>query len=187
MLMVWALVSGVCLIIGGLLAAFLFQNLVDAIIRSKVPLLPGTDIAKAWVSPPVKPLLKIYYFNVTNPQEYLAGEKLRLTELGPYVYEEKWEREGVAWTNDDKQVKFRMKRTYFFRPDLTTGSLDDPVTLPNVPMFAMMNKMRATGPDVLASANIFLSTIEPPQKVFETQTVRGGHGQPHPSSRAEAP
>jgi len=172
MLMVWALVSGVCLIIGGLLAAFLFQNLVDAIIRSKVPLLPGTDIAKAWVSPPVKPLLKIYYFNVTNPQEYLAGEKLRLAELGPYVYEEKWEREGVAWTNDDKQVKFRMKRTYFFRPDLTTGSLDDLVTLPNVPMFAMMNKMRATGPDVLASANIFLSTIEPPQKVFETQTVR---------------
>merc|ERR1712002_873493 len=34
-----------------------------------------------------------------------------------------------------------------------------------------MNKMRATGPDVLASANIFLSTIEPPQEVFETQTV----------------
>ena len=69
MLLVWAMVSGVCLIIGGLLAAFLFQNLVDAIIRSKVPLLPGTDIAKAWVSPPVKPLLKIYYFNVTNAEE----------------------------------------------------------------------------------------------------------------------
>jgi len=171
LLLAWMLVSGVCLVIGGLLAAFLFQNLVDAIIRSKVPLLPGTDIAKAWVLPPVKPLLKIYYFNVTNPQEYLAGEKLQLAELGPYVYEEKWEREGVAWTNDDKQVKFRMKRTYFFRSDLTTGSLEDLVTLPNVPMFAMMNKMRNTGPDVLASANIYLSTIEPPQKVFETQTI----------------
>merc|ERR1712042_206210 len=130
----WALVSGVCLIIGGLLAAFLFQNLVDAIIRSKVPLLPGTDISKAWISPPVKPLLKIYYFNVTNPQEYLAGQKLRVAEVGPYVYEEKWEREGVAWGNDDKQVNFRMKRSYFFRPDLTSGSLEDLVTLPNVPM-----------------------------------------------------
>ena len=68
LLLAWMLVSGLCLVIGGLLAAFLFQNLVDAIIRSKVPLLPGTDIAKAWVLPPVKPLLKIYYFNVTNPQ-----------------------------------------------------------------------------------------------------------------------
>jgi len=167
----WALVSGVCLIIGGLLAAFLFQNLVDAIIRSKVPLLPGTDISKAWISPPVKPLLKIYYFNVTNPQEYLAGQKLRVAEVGPYVYEEKWEREGVAWSNDDKQVNFRMKRTYYFRADLTSGSLEDLVTLPNVPMLAMLNKMRNTGPDLLASANIFIPTIEPKQEVFETNSV----------------
>ena len=58
-----------------------------------------------------------------------------MEELGPYVYEEIWQREGVAWSNGDLQVKFRMKRTYFFRPDLTTGSLDDVVTLPNVPMF----------------------------------------------------
>ena len=68
LLLVWAMGSGLCLIIGGLLAAFLFETLVDAIIVSKVPLLPGTDIAKAWMSPPVKPLLKIFYFNVTNPQ-----------------------------------------------------------------------------------------------------------------------
>lgn len=172
LLLVWAMGSGVCLIIGGLLAAFLFETLVDAIIVSKVPLLPGTDIAKAWMSPPVKPLLKIFYFNVTNPQEYLSGEKIRVEELGPYVYEEIWQREGVAWSNGDLQVKFRMKRTYFFRPDLTTGSLDDVVTLPNVPMFAMLNKMRNTGPEVLASANIFLETIKPPQNVFEARTVQ---------------
>jgi len=172
LLLVWAVGSGLCLIIGGLLAAFLFQNLVDAIITSKVPLLPGTDIAKAWVAPPVKPLLNIYYFNVTNPQEYLTGAKIRLAEVGPYVYEEKWEREGVAWSNEDKEVKFRMKRTYFFRPDLTKGSLDDQITLPNVPMFAMLNKMRNTGPAVLASANIFITTIDPPQHVFETRSVQ---------------
>ena len=70
-----------------------------------------------------------------NDQGYLAGEKLRLAEVGPYVYEEKWERVGVAWSNDYKQVKFKMKRSYFFRPDLTSGSLEDLVTLPNVPMF----------------------------------------------------
>jgi len=172
LLLIWAMGSGLCMIIGGLLAAFLFDSLVNAIIVSKVPLLPGTDIAKAWISPPVKPLLKIYYFNVTNPQEYLEGGKIRLEELGPYVYEEKWQREGVAWSNENTEVKFRMKRTYFFRSDLTMGSLDDVVTLPNVPMFAMMNKMRNTGPDVLFSANLYLATIEPPQNVFESRTVQ---------------
>ena len=103
LLLLWALGSGVCLIIGGLLAAFLFDVLVNAIIASKVPLLPGTDIAKAWMKPPVKPLLKIYYFNVTNPKDYLSGEKVRVEEIGPYVYEEKWERENVSWSDENQQ------------------------------------------------------------------------------------
>ena len=28
-------------------------------------------VTEAWIAPPVKPLLKIYYFNVTNPDAYL--------------------------------------------------------------------------------------------------------------------
>jgi len=172
LLLIWAATSGVCLIIGGLLAAFLFESLVDAIIASKVPLLPGTDIANAWISPPVKPLLKIYYFNVTNPQEYLSGGKIRLQEVGPFTYEEKWQREGVAWSDGDKEVKFRMKRSYFYRPDLSSGSLDDIVTIPNVPMFGMLNKMRNTGPEVLSSANSYLGTLTPIQNVFESKTVQ---------------
>jgi len=171
LLLLWGIASGLCLIIGGLLAAFLFESLVDEIIASKVPLLPGTDIAKAWISPPVKPLLRIYYFNVTNPQEYLSGGKIRLQEVGPYTYEETWQREGVAWSEGDKQVKFKMNRTYFYRSDLSIGALDDVVTLPNVPFFAMMNRMRKTGPDVLSSSNLFLESFEPPQSVFESKTV----------------
>jgi len=171
LLLLWALGSGVCLIIGGLLAAFLFDVLVNAIIASKVPLLPGTDIAKAWMKPPVKPLLKIYYFNVTNPKDYLSGEKVRVEEIGPYVYEEKWERENVSWSDENQQVRFRMKKTYFYRPDLTVGSLDDVVTLPNVPLLAMFNKMRKTGPDVLFSANFYVDTLEPPQSIFESRKV----------------
>jgi len=172
LLLIWGLLSGVCLIIGGLLAAFLFGTLVDAIITSKVPLLPGTEIAEAWISPPVKPLLKIYYFNVTNPQEYLSGSKIHLEELGPYTYEEKWERIGVEWFDRDDKVKFRMKRSYKYRPDLSQGSLADKVVLPNVPLFAMLNRMRITGPELLKSSQAFLESQDPPQNVFETKTVQ---------------
>ena len=56
------------MLIGGLLALFLFSALVDSIISSKVLLIPGSDVAEAWMNPPVKPMLKIYYFNVTNPE-----------------------------------------------------------------------------------------------------------------------
>ena len=50
------------------MALFLFSSLVDSIISSKVRLIPGSDVAEAWLNPPIKPLLKIYYFNVTNPE-----------------------------------------------------------------------------------------------------------------------
>ena len=69
------------------------------------------------------------------PQEYLSGGKLKVEEIGPYVYEEVWEREDVEWSEDGSEVDFRMKRTYHYRPDRSSGSLTDSVVLPNVPMF----------------------------------------------------
>ena len=50
------------------MALFLFSTLVDSIIASKVQIIPGSEVAEAWMNPPVKPMLKIYYFNVTNPE-----------------------------------------------------------------------------------------------------------------------
>jgi len=123
------------MVTGGLLVLFLFSSLVNAIISSKVQLVPGSEVAEAFLNPPVKPLLKVYYFNVTNPEEYLAGGKIKLDEIGPFVYQEAWSRRGVEWSEDDTEVKFRMKRSYQYRADLSSGSLSDPVTLPNVPMF----------------------------------------------------
>jgi len=170
LLIIWGLVSGVLLVIGGFLSCFLFSTLVNYIIESKVALLPGTEVSQAWMSPPLTPLLKIYYFNATNAEEYLNGGKLRVEEVGPFVYEEKWVREDVQWSEDDSEVSFRMRRTYYHRPDLSKGSLTDEVILPNVPMFGMLGKFR-TDPDLFASSNSFLNSIDPPQSVFEKKTV----------------
>jgi scavenger receptor class B protein 1 len=167
----FSLFSGLMMVLGGLLAVFLFDLLVRAIIVAKLPLIPDSDVTKAWVDPPVKPLLKIYYFNMTNPQAYLSGSTPVVEEVGPFTYQEKWGREQVEWSEDSNQVSFRMRKTYFYRPDLSSGSLEDKITLPNVPMFAMLNKMRNNGPEFLSGANIFLASQEPPQEVFETRTV----------------
>ena len=53
----------------------------------QIPLREGTDITEVWRQPPVRPLLKIYFFNVTNPRRFLRGAKPRLQEVGPFVYE----------------------------------------------------------------------------------------------------
>ena len=40
-------------------------------------------------------------------QEYLSGGKLRVQEIGPYVFEEKWKRDDVEWSKDEEEVRRR--------------------------------------------------------------------------------
>ena len=47
----------------------------------------------AWLNPPIEPLMKVYVFNITNPQEVLEGVGPDTQELGPYVYRSSLERE----------------------------------------------------------------------------------------------
>lgn len=47
----------------------------------------GGEIFNLWQDPPVDIYIKIYLWNITNSEEFLAGkEKLRVEEVGPYVY-----------------------------------------------------------------------------------------------------
>ena len=43
-------------------------------------------LVKFLTDPPLTPKLKIFIFNVTNPEEVLAGKIPNLQELGPYIY-----------------------------------------------------------------------------------------------------
>lgn len=42
-----------------------------------------------WSKPPVHPKIKVHIFNYTNVDAFIAGkaEKLRVQDIGPYVYE----------------------------------------------------------------------------------------------------
>lgn len=45
-------------------------------------------IFSLWQKPPVDVYIKVFIFNITNPDEFLAGEeKLKVEEVGPYVYQ----------------------------------------------------------------------------------------------------
>ena len=127
---------GILLITGGILVLLLFRSFVHNLIMSEIPLRPGSQVTEAWIKPPVRPLLQLYFFNTTNPEGFLRGEKPHLLEVGPYVYEEEWEKVNVTWGEEGNNVKYQLKKIYRFRQDLS-GKLQesDRLTLPNVPMF----------------------------------------------------
>ena len=52
----------------------------------------NTDMYEKWKEPPVVPHLQVYFFNISNKEEYLEGDKPVLQEVGPYCY--RW---GLVW------------------------------------------------------------------------------------------
>ena len=53
-----------------------------------------------WLNPPIEPLLKLYVFNITNPQAVLEGADPHTQELGPYVYRSILERQVITVTEN---------------------------------------------------------------------------------------
>lgn len=83
--------------------------------------------------------MEFYFFNWTNWEEFnvesesrraLAWKnvKPKFEQLGPYVFEEIHERVGLVYDDDDNEVSFNQTKTWWFRADLSNGTLDDKVT-----------------------------------------------------------
>jgi len=164
-----AALLGVCFIIGGLLVVLLFRGFVNQLIMNEIPIKNGSAVAAAWKDPPVRPLMKLYFFNTTNPKGFLRGEKPSLVEMGPYTYEEQWNKVNVKWSQNGTRVSYQLKKTYNFRRDLSAGPETDRVTLPNVPMFASISQMRWAGKLVQQALGSMLEILR--QEVFNSTAV----------------
>ena len=67
-------------------------------------------------------------FNWTNPEEVRnRNVKPHFVEMGPYVFLEKHLKENITF-HDNDTVTYYERRTWFFEPGLSKGTLDDLVT-----------------------------------------------------------
>lgn len=81
-------VFGVCLIfLGLLLTTFIFPRLERHLIAKETAMKNGTKTFDSWIKIPFPFKLKIYFFNVSNPDDVQLGAKPSFKEIGPYVYE----------------------------------------------------------------------------------------------------
>jgi len=47
-------------------------------------------MAGVYLKAPVKPIMKFYFFNLTNPDDFLEGATPIFNEVGPYAYKYVW-------------------------------------------------------------------------------------------------
>ncbi|XP_050061289.1 lysosome membrane protein 2 isoform X3 [Aphis gossypii] len=145
----WVVLAiAVALLVGGLLVVAFFTAAVELVIDDQITLRPGSQTFEMWRKPPVRPLLKVYVYNVTNADEFLnvvapgeVREKPILDELGPFVYVETWEKVNLTF-HDNGTLTYNQQKVYRFDPEQSVGSEDDVVVVPNIPMLSATSQSK---------------------------------------------
>ncbi|XP_058268455.1 scavenger receptor class B member 1 isoform X2 [Hemibagrus wyckioides] len=125
-------VFGLLAVVFGTVLAFVGPAVVKDQIIKNVELNPQNKLSYTmWKDIPVPFFMSIYFFNVLNPEEILAGEKPTVEQRGPYVYREKRWKDNITF-HDNKTVSYREYRQYFFEESMSIGNESDVVTIPNL-------------------------------------------------------
>lgn len=116
--------------------AFWFTNVFQNAILSNLELRNGTPAFLLWQRPPVDLLLRVYIFNYTNLEELESGNasKLRVEQVGPFVYRERLSRVN-AQLHDNGTVTYQEKRSFEW---VFGESEDRTVIVPNVLLVSML-------------------------------------------------
>ncbi|XP_059219774.1 scavenger receptor class B member 1 [Stomoxys calcitrans] len=105
------------------------------IVDWQLTLKPGTLLYHLWRAPPLELFISVYVFNVTNLDAFVQGidTKLKVEEVGPYVYQEMLTNQNVTFNANDT-VTFRPVRQVKFRSDKSIGDpMKDMIIAPNIP------------------------------------------------------
>ncbi|CAH1155052.1 unnamed protein product [Phaedon cochleariae] len=126
------------------------------IIRRLVSLTPGSMLFTIWSNPPYDVVMKLYVFNVTNPEEFLRGEeKLNVQQLGPYAYKELLTNQNSTF-HDDGTVTYTPRRDFPVDAANSIGDArTDRIIVPNIPMIGIQSYLK----DASFITNIGFSTI----------------------------
>ncbi|CAD6243103.1 GSCOCG00009640001-RA-CDS [Cotesia congregata] len=119
---------------------------INIVFKWKLTMTPTSTVFLMWKKPPVDVFLKVYVFNITNAEAFLNNEeKLRVQEVGPYVYQEVLENTKIVW-HDNGTITYIPKRTVIYRPDM---SINDPkkdiVTVTNIPFLGISSALADAG------------------------------------------
>uniref|UniRef100_A0A672QSG8 Lysosome membrane protein 2-like n=1 Tax=Sinocyclocheilus grahami TaxID=75366 RepID=A0A672QSG8_SINGR len=165
-------VGAVLLIMGiGLFVSGLFQTLIHNKLKGEITLTEGSKIFASWKNPPPPVYIQFFFFNLTNPEEFLKGEaKPRLTEMGPYTFRQYRPKRNVTFVDNGKKVSAYTVKSFVFLPEKSVGDLKvDMVTTVNIPAVAVMNRLKGMGFWVSSGVSMYMGSIG--TTLFMTHTV----------------
>lgn len=151
-----------------LLVARVFQKAVDQAVQKNVVLRNGTEIFDSWEKPPLPVYTQFYFFNVTNPEEILRGEKPLLQEVGPYTYRELRNKADIQFGDNGTTISAVSNKAYVFERNQSVGDPKiDLIRTLNIPVLTVIEL--AQNPLLREIVEAMLKAYQ--QKLFVTHTV----------------
>uniref|UniRef100_A0A672IW51 Lysosome membrane protein 2-like n=1 Tax=Salarias fasciatus TaxID=181472 RepID=A0A672IW51_SALFA len=110
------------LIVGiALVVAQVFQTMIHSRLKKEITLTEKSQVFEGWKNPPPPVYMEYYFFNVTNPEEFLAGGKAAVQQIGPYTYREYRPRENITFLENGTKVYALNPKTFVFVPEKSAG------------------------------------------------------------------
>ncbi|XP_062873687.1 lysosome membrane protein 2a isoform X2 [Trichomycterus rosablanca] len=166
------IVSAHLLILGiALMVAQVFQTMIQERIKKEITLAENSRVLEGWINPPPPVYMQYFFFNVTNPEEFKAGKaKPRVTQMGPYTYREYRPRENVTYLENGTKVFATNPKSFVFLPEMSVGDPEvDILTVPNIPVIAVMNEMKTYSFFVRPLISLWMDSLG--VDLFMTRTV----------------
>jgi len=143
-LLIVGAVVGVLLVVLGVVLERVAMKKLDSGLQSSVPIVNRTESKSlpGWSKPSLPIYMKFHFFNVTNTDDVIdKGAKPNVIELGPYVYRERREKDNLFWNEDSTRVNYTEKIFYHFEPTMSSGSLDDVVSVYDLPFVTTVTRV----------------------------------------------
>lgn len=121
--------------------AIVFLHPYDLIYRWKLLLSNRGEIYEMWRKPEVKLYTRVFLFNVTNAEEFMAGtdDKIKVKEVGPFVYREALEHSNVTF-NDNGTLSSIPRHPLMWEEELSMGNKEDDILfLPHIALLSIAN------------------------------------------------
>lgn len=152
---------GLLLIITSACLYFLWPVIFHHILQKEMPLSPTSKAFEVWNDTSTLPpmYMRIRFFNWTNPQDLrVKGQKPILEEVGPYVFREVRQKADVKFHPENNTVSYFYRRWWYFVPELTNGSLSDPIMQLDTVAISAKHKVRYRDEMMQSTLSFLLSS-----------------------------
>ncbi|XP_037795050.1 scavenger receptor class B member 1-like [Penaeus monodon] len=155
----------VLLVLGVLAAGTGFAMLVgaydaifDSVLQSQMQVTEGSRAYDIWRLTPVPLFLRLYFFNLTNPDEFAKGAKPIVQQVGPYCYREYHEKQNLTF-HPNYTVTFFQQRWWHWDQEMSgNNTRDDVITIVNAVPISAAWSVRSLKP-ALSSLNSMFNLL----------------------------